>query len=604
MDGKGTLRSFLQDYENFSIPQYQRDYAWGERNLNELWEDLEENIEAKAQNPENGGHFLGTIVIASKGQNEADIIDGQQRLSTLFMILIALWERLSTDTRENYGKNILYNNGECKLQVASNNQNFFKEILKYAKNPHLPSEKELEKIGLKPHTQGQKNYYEVFKTLLGKVKDFDEQGAKQYFESLLSMRLICFREKDAGAAIRTFQSVNDRGVPLRLLDKLKSLLIYYSNRFCADKELDSRINERFGEIFAFSMEIFSHRYRSAIFATQSNEIDDIERDIFRYHLASKVFAAMNKNLGLYKESAEKHYIELKNNIKSINKENLRAFLEDYSEDLKRFFKAVRDMLNSIDGDVAMFKALIIENINPMYYNTFVRLKLDNKLDDEMITLFTKADCVLTKLNGKLKIPYDFIHSYKNGNIVELKERIYKECKESKYALESKIDSFVDDTFNQTHKKIFHYLFIEYNESRWKQPLDIGHLNKLLQNEEGREGRQLAQTIEHIISQSVLDNAQDKEQVAVAMALIKERGFDNIEDLKKSINTYGNLLSLEKRYNSEASNNSNTTKEEAYSKSALPFVQSFDPSKVNRQFIIDCNNATKKWLKNTFFKDFL
>lgn len=69
-------------------------------------------------------------------------------------------------------------------------------------------------------------------------------------ETLLEMVLMRFEEPDPGRAIRTFQSMNDRGVPLLLLDKLKSLLIYYSNTFCDGKMgLDQFINDHFGEIF-------------------------------------------------------------------------------------------------------------------------------------------------------------------------------------------------------------------------------------------------------------------------------------------------------------------------------------------------------------------
>lgn len=47
--------------EIFSIPNYQRDYAWGVKNLDDLWEDL---LEAEKAKNDEMGHFLGTIVVA------------------------------------------------------------------------------------------------------------------------------------------------------------------------------------------------------------------------------------------------------------------------------------------------------------------------------------------------------------------------------------------------------------------------------------------------------------------------------------------------------------------------------------------------------------
>lgn len=109
-------------------------------------------------------------------------------------------------------------------------------------------------------------------------------------------------------------------------------------------------------------------------------------------------------------------------------------------------------------------------------------------------------------------------------------------------------------------------------------------------------------MEHTIPQIALGREKDK--ILPNESLIDERGFKSKEELEDFIYSYGNSLSLEGRYNSEAQDKSDEEKRKAYRNSALPFVKSFDPSKVNRQFIIDCNNATKKWLKNTFFKDFL
>ncbi len=62
------------------------------------------------------------------------------------------------------------------------------------------------------------------KAILDKVSKLSEEEANERLEVLLEMVLMRLEEPDPGRAIRTFQSVNDRGVPLLLLDKLKSLL--------------------------------------------------------------------------------------------------------------------------------------------------------------------------------------------------------------------------------------------------------------------------------------------------------------------------------------------------------------------------------------------
>ncbi len=127
-------------------------------------------------------------------------------------------------------------------------------------------------------------------------------------EALLEMVLMRFEEPDPGRAIRTFQSVNDRGVSLLLLDKLKSLLIYYSSTFCDGKRgLDQFINDHFGEIFKIFAKI-----------KKSNHISSVggfdEGDIFRYHAGSQKFDEISF-LGGYKTSTDNTYEKLKDELK-------------------------------------------------------------------------------------------------------------------------------------------------------------------------------------------------------------------------------------------------------------------------------------------------
>ncbi len=71
---KTTIKEIFQE-EGYSIPNYQRDYAWKDKNFWDLWEDLEEAIE---YNKKGHGHFIGTMVVAKNENNKKlyDIIDG------------------------------------------------------------------------------------------------------------------------------------------------------------------------------------------------------------------------------------------------------------------------------------------------------------------------------------------------------------------------------------------------------------------------------------------------------------------------------------------------------------------------------------------------
>lgn len=209
------------------------------------------------------------------------------------------------------------------------------------------------------------------------------------------MVLMRLEEPDPGRAIRTFQSVNDRGVPLLLLDKLKSLLIYYSNTFCDGKKgLDQFINDHFGEIF----KIFAKIKKSDNFSSVGSPD---EGDIFRYHAGSQRFDGIDF-LGHYETSTDNTYEKLKNKLKEIGKSKLKSFIQSYVSDLKNFYQAFLDLLSEIDTNPTTLKVMLINRINSLFFNSLIRLKINNELDDETLKLFAKTDIMFFKATKDMK----------------------------------------------------------------------------------------------------------------------------------------------------------------------------------------------------------
>lgn len=211
--------------------------------------------------------------------------------------------------------------------------------------------------------RGKKNLFEVLKAILDKVSKLNREEVNERLEALLEMVLMRLEEPDPGRTIRTFQSVNDRGVPLLLLDKLKSLLIYYSNTFCDGKRgLDQFINDHFGEIFKIFAKIKKSNH---IFSVGGLNFD--EGDIFRYHAGSQKFDEIDF-LGYYKTSTKDTYEQLKDELKGIKKSEskLKSFIQSYISDLKNFYQAFLDLLSEIDTNPTTFKAMLINKINPFF----------------------------------------------------------------------------------------------------------------------------------------------------------------------------------------------------------------------------------------------
>ncbi len=389
------------------------------------------------------------------------------------------------------------------------------------------------------------------------------------------MVLMRLEEPDPGRAIRTFQSVNDRGVPLLLLDKLKSLLIYYSNTFCDGKRgLDQFINDHFGEIFKIFAKI-----------KKSNHISSVggfdEGDIFRYHAGSQIFDGI-EFLGHYKTSTDKTYEKLKDELKKIKstKSTLESFIQSYVSDLKNFYQAFLDLLSEIDTNPTTLKVMLINRINPLFFNSLIRLKINNELDDETLKLFAKTDTVFFKSSKKMRTTaYNLIDEYLEKGKEGLNSKMIDQCRND---IELASREFVN---NASNSSCFHYVFFEKN----CQEMGLADLKKLI------PGKQFSQQQEHIIPINLLELDNEIE--------IQKLGFEDKEDLKDYIDTYGNLISLEGPLNSQASDKDLYGKDEIYKNSAIPFNRRFKVKGFNKKVLIKRNNEMEKWLIDTFFKDF-
>ncbi len=387
------------------------------------------------------------------------------------------------------------------------------------------------------------------------------------------MVLMRLEEPDPGRAIRTFQSVNDRGVPLLLLDKLKSLLIYYSNTFCDGKMgLDQFINDHFGEIFKIFAKIKKSNHISSVGGSD-------EGDIFRYHAGSQRFDGI-KFLGHYTTSTDNTYEQLKDKLKEVRKGKLKSFIQSYVSDLKNFYQAFLDLLNEIDTNPTTFKVMLINEINPLFFNSLIRLKINNELDDETLKLFAKTDIVFFRVGRNMRAKaYNLINEYLQKGKEGLKSEMIAQCRND---IEQASWELVKNAFNSL---CFHYVFFEKN----CQEMGLADLKKLIQK------KQFSQEKEHIIPKNLLELDNEIE--------IQKLGFEDKEDLRAYINTYSNFISLEKSLNLEASDKDLYGKDKIYKNSEIPFNRRFNVKGFNKKVLIARNDEMREWLINTFFKDF-
>ena len=107
-----TIKDLFQDKRaDFLIPDYQRPYAWSETECRTLWDDIFSFAipdEGRTEFDSNSEYFLGPIVTFKNDDAKMEVIDGQQRLTTLMLLLRAFYEgfkymqdKASVATRQN-----------------------------------------------------------------------------------------------------------------------------------------------------------------------------------------------------------------------------------------------------------------------------------------------------------------------------------------------------------------------------------------------------------------------------------------------------------------------------------------------------------------------
>jgi uncharacterized protein with ParB-like and HNH nuclease domain len=101
-----TLQELLEGAKQYQVPLYQRTYSWKQDQLRRLWEDIVQLAADRVMNP-GLTHFIGSLVLAPSPANgpagvmEFLVVDGQQRLTTLSLLLCAIRDhRAQTESPE------------------------------------------------------------------------------------------------------------------------------------------------------------------------------------------------------------------------------------------------------------------------------------------------------------------------------------------------------------------------------------------------------------------------------------------------------------------------------------------------------------------------
>ncbi len=250
MEKQNTFGEFIKKY-SFVIPDYQRAYSWGEKQLNPFINDILEHCDDNDDSSDDTTYYLGHYILEnSKGSNKFEIVDGQQRIGTVYLFLLVCGYLKN----ENYVKGISFSPvsydlvglEEIKsiLNIRNDVDNELEVLLKNSKTSSL-------KRMIQAVILFKKAFSNTEKTKTTDLLSSDDIG--KYLEILNKAYCSVAIFNDKSVAAQIFELHNTRGVKLTETEKVKSLLmkniyIHSSTPIDAEKNIQE-IQNYFSKIF-------------------------------------------------------------------------------------------------------------------------------------------------------------------------------------------------------------------------------------------------------------------------------------------------------------------------------------------------------------------
>jgi uncharacterized protein with ParB-like and HNH nuclease domain len=414
----------------FVIPEYQRPYAWTDEQVETLFEDLWDFTAISGGTEREGSYFLGSVVSYENENGEQEIIDGQQRITSLFLLLRAIYTRLvATPASERTAE---ANNFIGKIEPAIWRTNKltgtvdFKNILLTSRVMNNDGNEILRNIleTGKADENAKDNYsknYRYFQELFDKHSKENPLMVYQFIYALLNQAILLPITADTqDTALTIFSTLNDRGLPLSDADIFKAKI--YNQLEPEDKktfierwkDLDEQAtdaNESIQQLFYYNM----------------FHLRALEKDTKSTTPGVRKYYAANKFERLYQPGLIDTLFVILNLWKVVNK---GEEIEDESWSKNKKIKQALDTLGSYPNEFWKYPVVIyyICHRNKEDFENKFGLFL-NKLLLELMTKYlifptinaVKAD--ILKLNSAIVTSDTPVFEFKDIDTAQLEARI-------------------------------------------------------------------------------------------------------------------------------------------------------------------------------------
>jgi uncharacterized protein with ParB-like and HNH nuclease domain len=508
----------------FSIPLFQREFSWNLEQVSDLFYDIKDTDET--------GHFLGSLLLFNDiDSKKMEIVDGQQRMTTLFLLLFSLLKKLDDSDKAKAIeriKTLLFiidpndlseetSLSEPRMETGRRDKTLFKSIIK-------GENYENHKDGRRKSHKNLTNALDFFRDRLDEIKKEDGfKGIIEFTQKVIKSEFIVMTAEKKSDKLLLFKTINARGLDLTEGDLIKNELCYQIGEYSIDDAIDTwdiikgLIEKNGGKFVTFLF----HYINSLITSLENRQELDKKRGISTWD---------KKN---YPPVPEKYIFDIYSI--TISNDGPKIFLENLHSAAKEYIKFINPANDSIY--LKSIKSMGVNKCFPLLLSVVKKIKPKN------FTLICQKIDALT-----------FRHSILRNDPKEL-EKFY-------YILSEDIKS--DDNVPNAIKKIISHPNFK-DEAKFKNEFIHASLkssvNKMILD---RITKYHSEGVDFSNKDTHIEHIMPRKPKGEWLELYEE---DN-EEYKDYLNRLGNLTILQDKKNIRARNKDFSKKKEYYKESRL------------------------------------
>ena len=518
-----SISDILKD-KIFTIPLYQREYSWTLDQVSDLYYDILVS--------EGESHFLGSLLLykSQEYSNRTEIVDGQQRVTTLFILLLAIFEELQGSGKTKAITRIQellfiidpndlsdeFHSSEPRLETGKRDRKLFKAIIR-------GEDFLIHKDGRRKSHNNLTNTLEFFQARLKEIRVQNGiEGIVNYTESAIKTQFVVMTAEHQSDKLLLFKTVNARGLDLTQGDLIKNELCHSVDQ----SELDEIVDE-WDEMRGL---IESNKGKLDTFLFHYiNSVDYIQLE--RKELDKKK-GVIKWDKNNYPPVPEKYMFDMYSRI--IKREGHVRFVNNILKASNDYVK----FINPPNDDIHMlgFRAMGVNKCFPLFLNTILKLSQSN---------FKKVVIEIEKLT--------FRHSILRNDPKELERFYYDLCHEIKS----------DDNVNEGLMKIAKHQNFR-DEDKFKNEFVLSSpkmsISKMILD---RICRKVSESIDWSNKDVHIEHVMPQTPDGQWLILAKDK-----EVYKDYLNRLGNLTILQDKKNIKARNKDFSVKKDFYKESRL------------------------------------